>query len=333
MDFCIGCYTPGGGAGLHRVRCEGTALRQIESDAQVQNPSYLCLDRAGKRLYTASEMADAPEHMRMAVYDIESSRFELLDTCSLEGHGPCFLALNEEQTEVFGANYDAGSLSVFQTDGDTVRLRQIFRHSGCGPNPERQEAPHVHQAMPDARGLVHVVDLGIDAIVTYRKTDDGLYSEFCRTRLEPGSGPRHMVWHADGVTAYVCYELANRVSAIRWNGRGFDVLQTLSTLPEGFDGFSACAAVHRLDDRVVVSNRGHDSLACFRITPDGLLALEAIIPSEVGFPRDFALLPDGAILTAGQHSNDLALLVPDGGGYRAADRLALTAPVCIAALP
>ena len=332
MDFCIGCYTPEGGEGLHRVRREGNTLRLLESDGALQNTGFLCVNRAKTRLWAASEMADAPENMLLGVYDIESGRFRLLNTCSLEGHGPCFLALDEKETEVFGANYDAGSLSIFETTGDEVRCRQIIRHSGSGPNPERQEAPHVHQTLPDKRGLLHVVDLGIDAIVTYRKTDDGLYKEFCRTPLEPGYGPRHMVWHEDGDTAYVCYELGNHVSALRWNGRGFDVLQTLPTLPEGFDGFSACAAIHRLGDRVAVSNRGHDSLALFRIGPDGLLTPDRIIPAEVGFPRDFALLEDGAILTAGQHSNDLALLVPSGSGYAVADRLALTAPVCVVQL-
>jgi 6-phosphogluconolactonase len=86
-------------------------------------------------------------------------------------------------------------------------------------------------------------------------------------------------------------------------------VQTLSTLPAGFEGENTAAEIRitPTGEYVYASNRGHDSIAAFAV--DGTTgALEAIghTPTEAT-PRAFTLDPDGAyLIAAGQSSGKLA---------------------------
>lgn len=86
-----------------------------------------------------------------------------------------------------------------------------------GPIPDRQDAPHPHEALLDPTGqFLLVPDLGSDLIRLY-SVDEG---ELTFTELEPlaavpGSGPRHGVFLVtdDGTTYfYLASELANTVT-------------------------------------------------------------------------------------------------------------------------
>ena len=99
----------------------------------------------------------------------------------------------------------------------------------------------------------------------------------------------------------------------------------LSTLPFGWHGESSAAAVRVKDGRVYVSNRGHDSIACFLLVPDGIVP-DWIRPTGGVFPRDFVILPDGRFLIAHQKSGDVTLWTEQGGVQA---RLAVPGAVCV----
>ncbi|MEG0766845.1 MAG: beta-propeller fold lactonase family protein, partial [Clostridia bacterium] len=124
----------------------------------------------------------------------------------------------------------------------------------------------------------------------------------------PGLGPRHLAYAKDGNTAYLAYELGNVVSVLRAQDAGWVCVQTLSTLPEQAQGESSVAAVRVTDTQVMVSNRGHDSIAVFERLPDGLLRRTHIAAVPGKFPRDFALLDDGRMLVAQQDAGGVAYL-------------------------
>ena len=52
---------------------------------------------------------------------------------------------------------------------------------------------------------------------------------------------------------------------------------------------------------MLISNRGHDSIAVYRIGGDGLLTLESILKTGDDFPRDFALVDDDTLLIGHQN--------------------------------
>jgi 6-phosphogluconolactonase (cycloisomerase 2 family) len=67
---------------------------------------------------------------------------------------------------------------------------------GPGPDPARQDAPHIHQALlgPDPKFLVFA-DLGADLLRIYSVGDErGVLTSCANFSVTPGSGPRHGDW-------------------------------------------------------------------------------------------------------------------------------------------
>ncbi len=98
---------------------------------------------------------------------------------------------------------------------------KTFSLAEPGPDASRQEAPHPHQAILDPTGgFILVPDLGADLVRVFVVEQDehlGL-TEIEPLVATPGSGPRHIAFHAvpGGPTyVYVVAELANTITAYR----------------------------------------------------------------------------------------------------------------------
>lgn len=126
-----------------------------------------------------------------------------------------------------------------------------------------------------------------------------------------GVGPRHMEFHPVLDMAYVSNEQGCSISTYRFDPSSgtLSLSQTLSTLPDAFSEDNSCAQIHITPsgNHVYVSNRGHDSIACFAIDPTSgeLTALGQQATESV--PRAFNIDPTGNFLYAGgQTSGKLA---------------------------
>ena len=126
-----------------------------------------------------------------------------------------------------------------------------------------------------------------------------------------GAGPRHIFFHPTLPVAYTANEIGSSVTVHSFDkSHGtLDAVQTLSTLPEGFDEKNTCADVEVTPDGrfVYVSNRGHDSIAGFRVDgKSGRLESIGQFPTEQT-PRSFNIDPSGRyMVAAGQSSGKLA---------------------------
>jgi 6-phosphogluconolactonase len=118
---------------------------------------------------------------------------------------------------------------------------------------------------------------------------------------------------ADAEVAYVVNEQGGSITMyhailnpINWL---LESKQTLSTLPADFKGTNACAEIrlHPSHRFLYVSNRGHDSIAAFRIDKEtGELTSLGQTPTEKT-PRSFDVDPSGKFLfAAGESSGKLA---------------------------
>ena len=183
--------------------------------------------------------------------------------------------MNPVARQLYVSNYSSGELLCYALDdkGLPAGEPQALRRQGSGPRADRQDGPHAHFAMPDAAGAhVYLCDLGTDAIVRHRVQADGLAPEPDWTlRARPGSGPRHLV--LAGALIVAVNELSNTLSVY---GQAEDArtppreLAHASTLPPGWTGASWAAALrlHPNGRLLMVSNRGHDSIAAFRLRRD-----------------------------------------------------------------
>ena len=86
-------------------------------------------------------------------------------------------------------------------------------------------------------------------------------------------------------------------------------------------------------DNLYVSNRGHDSLAVFKVDAgSGWLALAGHVATGGRWPRNFALAPGGKYLyVANQYTNSVVTFRLGADGMPAATRqtLDVPSPVCI----
>src|SRR5690606_19873782 len=125
---------------------------------------------------------------------------EVLNRQAIEGVTPCHIAVDHQSKYAVVSNYSSGDLNVLSIgrEGHIEELVQKIEYEGRGPNPDRQEKPHIHSAFfsKDER-FVFVQDLGTDRIYIYR-----FFSEDKDLPLQPapipfietpaGGGPRHM---------------------------------------------------------------------------------------------------------------------------------------------
>jgi 6-phosphogluconolactonase len=91
------------------------------------------------------------------------------------------------------------------------------------------------------------------------------------------------------------------------NGRIGSELQTVPTEPPGYRGRQSTAeiAVHPSGKFLYVSNRGHNSIAGYRIDPaTGLLSVIGHATDGVAFPRHFAIDPSGTRLYVANQTTD-----------------------------
>ncbi len=128
-----------------------------------------------------------------------------------------------------------------------------------------------------------------------------------------GSGCRHMAFHQSREFAYVLDELVSSITAFHYDPtRGaFIWLQTISTLPAGFTGFNTTAEIriHPNGHFLYNTNRGHNSVAMFRIDPDtGRLNVIGWESTRGDWPRGMNIDPSGTFLYAANQNSDTIVI-------------------------
>lgn len=331
-DFMVyvGSYTEDGNAGIHGFLLERgeekASLKEVFSFNGVSNPSYLALSEDGTVLY--SVMEDMTYEGRpgggVASFWIAGDGVTLLGSEGTGGAAPCHLLCDGKRGCLYAANYMGGSVAMFRLnpDGSIGELCDIKQHTGCGPNKERQEGPHVHYVgfAADGEGL-WCADLGLDRIKYYRIDGDGfrLVPEEWRDIVFPeGTGPRHFVLSLKKKELlYAVSELSSEVFVVETGKEGNRILQRISTLKKA-DRLSTAAAVRiSADGRFLyASNRGDDTIAVFAVDGvTGLLSPVERTPVGGRTPRDFCLCDD-VLLCANQDSSTITMFTVDEASGR-----------------
>ncbi len=157
-------------------------------------------------------------------------------------------------------------------------------------------------------------------------------------KVPPGSGPRHLAFSPDGKFVYVVNEMGHSVNVFSRNAATGELtsIQNLSTLTAGTpdEGVTAAEVVcHPSGKWLYVSNRGCDTISQFTIGDDGKLALVQSVPSEVNFPRSFAIDPSGKwLIAAGQKDDRIGVMKidPTTGGLTSKGQFAgVGTTVCV----
>ena len=347
----VGTYTDDGrsdGISLIRIDRRSGQLRLVGSVAAGANPSFLAIHPNGRVLYAVNEVEQYNERATGAV-----SAFAIAgDTGALtklgeepsEGGAPCFVSVDGSGRVVLIANYVGGSVALLpiQSDGVLAPATSVVKHTGSGPNADRQSEPHAHCIVADpSNRFALAADLGADRVFVYRLDLDGKslrHVEGGDAVMRAGAGPRHIAFHPTLPLVFVACELDSTVVSLRFeNARGaLSPLETRSTLPAGWIGTNYPADIHIAPSgrTLYVSNRGHNSLAVFSVAEStGALSLVQVVSTGGDWPRNFSLDPTGRwVLVANQRSNSIIVFGRDeesGKLTPTRQRIALPSPVCL----
>lgn len=305
-------YTRHTGLGIYQATLDGDKLSLPELFIKTGNPTYLTVDAADQRLFTITTQDDQGG---VAAYDISGAPHRISAVLA-PGSSPAYVSYDAARHLLYDANYHKGTANAYHVAANgALTLSDTVTHQGQGPEPE-QESAHIHYTdqTPDHR--VAVCDLGTDQVVTY-DVDQGQFHQASLYQANPGFGPRHLIFHPNGLYAYLVGELSSKISVLRYeaDSGAFTEVQTISLIPADFTAHNGSAAVRISSDGrfVYASNRGHNSITVLALSQRGD-HVETIqrISTYGDFPRDFNLDPtENFVLAANQNSNNLTLYARD----------------------
>lgn len=262
--------------GIYRISSVQQCF-ELKEKTPLDRPMYLAAGNG--KIYALLRRAFKDGSSGICSFDVGcgGKLMNMSETVSTRGIVASHLCINKNT--VYAANYLSGSV---------IRLPDTMAfHSGKSVNPQRQEAPHPHYIgiTPDDK-YVCVSDLGLDRVLFYNKM---LNFKFY-VSVPSGYGARHLVFSENGEYLYCVNELISSVTVFKYDGGNTRRLKTYSALPDGFSGQNSAAAIRFYKNRIYVSNRGHNSIAVFNVSGEGLEIAEFIQTGSE--PRDFDIFDD-----------------------------------------
>jgi 6-phosphogluconolactonase len=355
-----GTYTEGGGQfgngeskGIYVSRMDtGTGkLTNPELAAESPNPSWLAIHPNRRYLYAVNERMEAggkalPGEVSAFSIDRRTGRLTGINRVPSRGGQPCHISTDKTGRVAMVANWSTGSTAAFPIGrhGELGESTAFSQHEGprSGPPAPGQPQIHCHSVVvtPDNRFLLST-DTGLNKVYVYRL--DPSHATFTPhdppfLGLQKPTNPRHLALHPNTKWAYVSNEInPGGCTMLRFDAaRG--VLEegpVAASVPADYKGRTSPAecVVHPSGRFVYESNRGHNSIAVFRVDPgDGTLTLVESFPPGGETPRSFSIDPTGAFLIAMMQRSGTMIplrIDPQTGKLAAAgDTLKLPVPVC-----
>lgn len=349
----IGTYTSKEGSqGIYRSEFDVKSgeLGKPKLVAEVVNPTFLTISPDHKFLYAIGETGDqGPKKNEGSIhsYSIDSATGDLtkLNSLTTGGGGPCHVSVNSTGKFAVVANYGGGSSAAYSLKADGSLDKQIFfsQHAPSGANG--------HCAMFNVVGneeYAYIVDLGLDRVFSYKL--DAEHGKLVPTeppfvKLPEKCGPRHIAFNAKSGKAYVCGERDSTIITLKRGSHGtLEITPTtpavLSTLPKDLSkeirgkNSTAQILVHPDDGHVLVSNRGHNSLAVFEVNANKTEAGPHIMGTgaqAIQTPRNFNVDPTGRwILIGNQDGGSIFVAEWSNGNAKIGPQaIKVQNPVCI----
>ncbi|KAH8696846.1 Lactonase, 7-bladed beta-propeller-domain-containing protein [Phaeosphaeriaceae sp. PMI808] len=257
--------------------------------------------------------------------------------------GPVSNVLYNNGAAVALAHYQPPAISTFMIKNNAYIPLQNFTFNLTGPNKERQEISHIHQAILDPTGRFALFpDLGGDVVhVFYVNPVTSMLEEKTPLKSKPGYGPRHATFYVPTIDSgvlflYVIHELSNKIVSYKVSypasgGLAFQEVDEVSTFGdrEAPKGANAAEITISPDNEfLVASNRlapffnvtnpdpnnstqlQSDSIVTFKPSDCGTLEFVQLAPSGGLNPRHFSLNKDGSMIAVANSASMNVIIYP-----------------------
>ncbi len=344
-DLYVGTFTSEGAEGIYLCKFDESTgeVGMHKTFKGVDNPSFIQISPDRNFLYAVTRPSAEIEKSGgyVQAYKIEENGdLRFINKQVANGNDPCHIDISPNGKHAAIATYGGGTVSLYRIkqDGSLDAASSTIINEGSGPNQSRQTGPHAHSVLFSHNDdQLFSADLGTDRVNIFDlKSEELVPAGQSHLKLAPGAGPRHFRFHPDGETVYVINELHSTVTVFSKSEKEWKEEQTISSLPEGFEGTSYCADIHVSQDGHYLygSNRGHNSIAVFKINENpNRLDWVTSVSTQGDWPRNFTLSPNGKfLLAANQRSGNIAVfkINPESGIPEFTGKeVKIPSPVCL----
>ncbi|HKC57268.1 MAG TPA: lactonase family protein [Vicinamibacterales bacterium] len=343
----------GGGISVFSVDVATGTLAPVMRTGQEfdrMNTGYLAVNPNGRFLYATNEVESYDNEygggavLTFAINQVDGTIAHVGTQPSM-GVWPAYISIDKAGSRVAVANHgnydpsvrvvkkngvpeiekvwDDGTVALLpvKADGTVDRASDVAvldRIQSVDKVTQRSAHAHSVNWDPSSR-MVVACDKGCDRVYTYRVADGSRTLAAGKAlATEPGIAPRHSSFHPRLPYVFVVNERQSSLSSYQYDAQTADIrlVQTIPTIPGDYTMNNSPADVHvHPNGRFVYSsNRGHNSIAIFRIDEaSGRMTLVDIVSTQGATPRGFNFEPGGRFLFAGnQGTGNIVTFAVDG---------------------
>lgn len=348
-------------------------LFSVSEDEECDNPAFIRYHPKLQVLYACTE--DINENGKVLCYAVSPStgRLRKVGSVSAGGKSSCYISMAYDLRHILVANYwDSTVASIpiedtglpkslrhlTQVPGKNAGARNAAKKHGDDPHSKhRRDETHAHAIYldPSWGRVAFVPDLGEDVIKQF------VFDQEEATLVPAGTvpanimsndpaGPRYIEFHPKLNVAYVVNELGSSISVFEFDEtraaclQGGDTsptlvqVQTIEVVPTAFPRkLNTCGRLAISPDGryVLVSNRGHDSIAVLKISMTaevgaaGRLTIVGHTHTGGMTPRHFKFDQTGRwVLAANQDSDTISMFAfdPEDGSLTLGNQYSVPSP-------
>lgn len=298
---------------VYEINKETGKLTEVQRYKLEAGGGPLAVSDDGKMVYSVIRpKGDNPARVIAMSRDAKTGKLTRVDSSGVPTF-PTYLDIDKTGKFAVTASYGQGVVHTFKL-GDNRSLIE-------GPIQTTQTDKTAHASLIDPTNrFVYIPHTTPNGIYQFR-FDDGYLRAMSPLIVTGGgkpsdpAGPRHYAYHPKLSLVYFVNELDSSVSAYAWDQKTGQLarFQSLTTLPGDFTNRNTCADIHITPDGkfLYASNRGHDSIAAYKLDEEGRMTFIDWFKTEP-VPREFAIDLTGRYLySLGLKSHKLAAYAID----------------------
>lgn len=314
MYAYIGCRTTkhrnarGKGISLYKIYENKWELKKI-FQSPLDNPSYFCLDRNEKYLYTVHGDLNNVSSFKIK----DDGEIEHLNTAVATGKNPVFITPTMNNKYLIVATLQGGSVSMLPILENGSLGEAIFTDKLEGLT--ETGVSHAHQCYLDKHGKFLFVptqgrEIGYERIYIFSVDEEnGKLERKGFVQARKYFEPRHIAIAPNNKFLYLINEKGNSVTFYELDEKTGELKanQIVPSLPETYTGEGQASAivVHPSGKYLYASNRIHESIVTYKINENTGFLTELGFTDVLGkTPRFIMIHPNGKQLIVANEDSD-----------------------------